>query len=265
MRSRFRVIVPVIATLVVALAFVSPGASASVPEKTKPTGDITVSAASSLTEAFTAIGKQFEKTYKGTHVTFNFDASSALVLQIQGGAPVDVFASADEANMDKLVTGGQVTTKPVDFAENKLEIAVKPGNPEKVRTLADLANVGIVSLCAPEVPCGKYADAALAASRCDDPAGQDHPRHEREGDPHSRLGGRRRRGDRLRHRRQGCRILRHRGPDPELAEPDRHLSDRTVGERGEPDDREGVREVRCVACRREDPQEVRLPPRVTRH
>ena len=164
MRSRFRVIVPVIAAFAMALAFVSPGASASVPAKTKPTGDITVSAAASLTEAFTAIGKQFERTYKGTHVTFNFDASSALVLQIQGGAPVDVFASADEANMDKLVTGGQVTAKPVDFAENKLETAVKPGNPEKVRTLADLANVGIVSLCAPEVPCGKYADAALAGA-----------------------------------------------------------------------------------------------------
>ena len=86
------------------------------------------------------------------------------MLQIQSGAPVDVFASADEANMDKLVTGGQVTAKPVDFAENKLEIAVKPGNPPKVRTLADLATVGIVSLCAPEVPCGKYADAALAAA-----------------------------------------------------------------------------------------------------
>jgi len=115
-----------------------------------------------LTEAFGAIGKQFEKRYTGTDVTFNFDASSALVLQIQGGAPVDVFASADEANMDKLVSGGQVAVKPVDIAQNKLEIAVKPGNPEKVGTLADLADVGVVALCAPEVPCGKYADAALA-------------------------------------------------------------------------------------------------------
>lgn len=164
MRSRFGVIGPLIAMLAVALAFVIPRASASLRTNTRPTGEITVSAASSLTEAFTTIGKQFEKKNKGTHVTFNFDASSALVLQIQGGAPVDVFASADEANMDKLVTSRQVTAKPADFAENKLEIAVKPGNPQKVRTLADLANVGIVSLCVPEVPCGKYADAALAAA-----------------------------------------------------------------------------------------------------
>lgn len=164
MRCRVRVVAPVAATLVVAVAFVGSGASASVPTETQPTGEITVSAASSLTEVFTAIGTQFQKKYRGTDVTFNFDASSALVLQVQEGAPVDVLASADAANMDKLVAGGEVTGKPVEFAENRLEIAVKPGNPQGVRTLADLANVGIVSLCAPEVPCGKYADAALVAA-----------------------------------------------------------------------------------------------------
>jgi molybdate transport system substrate-binding protein len=163
-RLKIRVVIPVVAALVAVAAFVGPSASASMPAKTKPTGAITVSAAASLTEAFTAIGKRFEKTYKGTDVIFNFDASSALVLQIQGGAPVDVFASADKASMDKLVSGKQVTAKPVNFARNQLEIAVKPGNPEKVKGLADLATVGVVSLCAPEVPCGKYADAALAAA-----------------------------------------------------------------------------------------------------
>jgi molybdate transport system substrate-binding protein len=153
----------IVSAVVVALAIgalVAP-ATASTPATTKPTGAITVSAAASLTEAFTEIGERFEKRFKGTDVTFNFDASSALALQIQGGAPVDVFASADEANMDKLVDGGQVTAKPVRFARNQLQIAVKPGNPEQVTGLADLA---IVALCAPEVPCGKYADAALAAA-----------------------------------------------------------------------------------------------------
>jgi molybdate transport system substrate-binding protein len=156
----------IVSPIVVALALgalVAP-AMASTPAKTKPTGAITVSAATSLTEAFTEIGERFEKTFKGTDVTFNFDASSALLLQIQGGAPVDVFASADEANMDKLVDGGQVTAEPVVFARNLLEIAVKPGNPEDVAGLADLADVGIVALCAAEVPCGKYAEAALAGA-----------------------------------------------------------------------------------------------------
>jgi molybdate transport system substrate-binding protein len=160
-RSRIRCLAPIAVALVAAALLASP-ASASAPAAAKPTGEITVSAAASLTEAFTQIGSRFEKKYRGTDITFNFDASSALVLQIRSGAPVDVFASADEANMTKLVDGGQVAAKPVDFAKNKLEIAIKPGNPTKITSLADLAEQGVVALCAPEVPCGKYADAALA-------------------------------------------------------------------------------------------------------
>jgi molybdate transport system substrate-binding protein len=153
----------VVAALSVGALVAPTGASAS-PSR-KPTGEIVVSAAASLTEAFTQIGKQFEKKFDGTDVTFNFDASSALVLQIRQGAPVDVFASADEANMDKLVDGGEVAATPVVFARNELEIATKPGNPEKIRTLADLADIpGVVALCAAEAPCGKFADAALAAA-----------------------------------------------------------------------------------------------------
>ena len=68
-----------------------------------------MSAAASLTEAFTTIGKNFQKKYKGTTVTFNFGSSGALELQIEQGAPADVFASADTANMDKLTTAGKVT------------------------------------------------------------------------------------------------------------------------------------------------------------
>src|SRR5439155_21850210 len=75
-------------------------------------GTITVSAAASLTEAFTKMGADFQKANPGTTVTFNFAGSSALVQQIQGGAPADVFASADGTNMQKLVSGGQVTAEP---------------------------------------------------------------------------------------------------------------------------------------------------------
>jgi molybdate transport system substrate-binding protein len=153
----------VVALVLSALDPTTAGAAASAPSK--PSGEITVSAAASLTEAFTQIGAQFERKYRDVDVSFNFDASSALVLQIQQGAPVDVFASADEANMDRLVDGGQVTAKPVVFARNELAIATKPGNPEKIVTLADLADVpGVVALCAAAVPCGKYADAALEAA-----------------------------------------------------------------------------------------------------
>jgi molybdate transport system substrate-binding protein len=130
----------------------------------KPSGSITVSAAASLTEAFTKMGADFQQANPGTTVSFNFAASSALVTQIQGGAPADVFASADGSNMQKLVSGGQVTAEPTVFAANALTIVVKPGNPKKIKSLADLASVGTISLCADTVPCGKYAQQALTTA-----------------------------------------------------------------------------------------------------
>ncbi len=158
-RMRWGAVVMVSVALV-AVATAGP-ATATKAKAAKLSGSITVSAAASLTEAFTKMGTDFQKVNKGTTVTFNFAASSTLATQIQGGAPADVFASADGTNMQKLVTGGQVTTDPTDFASNVLTIVVKPGNPKNVKSLADLANVGIVSLCAPAVPCGKYAAQAL--------------------------------------------------------------------------------------------------------
>jgi molybdate transport system substrate-binding protein len=144
--------------LTLGMALTATPASAA---KQKPSGSITVSAAASLTEAFTQLGKDFQKANQGTTVTFNFAASSALVTQIQGGAPSDVFASADGTNMQKLVTGGQVTAEPTVFASNLLTIAVKPGNPKKVKSIEDLPDLDTVSLCGETVPCGKYADQIL--------------------------------------------------------------------------------------------------------
>ena len=129
----------------------------------KPSGEVTVFAASSLTESFTAVAKQFEKKQPHVTVKFDFDSSANLAAQIQQGAPADVFASADEANIQKVVDSGHVTTKPVVFAKNRLEIAVEKGNPKKIKGLADLDKSGlVVVLCADAVPCGKYAAEAFA-------------------------------------------------------------------------------------------------------
>jgi molybdate transport system substrate-binding protein len=122
---------------------------------------LTVSAATSLTEAFTRIGARFERRNPGVTVAFNFSPSSTLATQIQAGAPADVFAAADPASMDRLVAGGQVTTTPVSFARNRMAIAVKPGNPGRITGVADLATAGTVSLCGPSVPCGAYAAGVL--------------------------------------------------------------------------------------------------------
>ena len=168
-----------VALVIAGLGLVS-SAGAAHAAKAKVTGTITVSAAASLTGAFQKLGADFQKRNPGTTVTFNFAGSSALVTQVQGGAPADVFASADGVNMQKLVTGGQVTTEPTVFATNLLTIVVKPGNPKHVKSLSDLATVGIVSLCALPVPCGTYADQILTQAGVTIPAGQHHARRRRQ-------------------------------------------------------------------------------------
>jgi molybdate transport system substrate-binding protein len=115
-----------------------------------------VFAAASLTGAFNAAKAPLESSNPGLSITYNFAGSNALVTQIQQGAPADVFASADQKNMDKLVTANLVDT-PVTFAKNKLEIAVAPGNPKNVTSLQDLAKSGItVVLGEPGLPAGDY-------------------------------------------------------------------------------------------------------------
>jgi molybdate transport system substrate-binding protein len=149
-----------LAALLVVVVFATASAGAS-RATAKPSGSITVSAAASLTEAFTAIGEKFQKQNPKATVTFNFGSSSNLVTQILGGAPADVYASADLTTMDELVAGGQVTDTPTPFARNEMQIAVKPGNPMKVTSVANLAKLGTVSLCGATVPCGVYAGRVL--------------------------------------------------------------------------------------------------------
>lgn len=119
---------------------------------------LTVFAASSLTDTFGEIGEDFEAENDGVTVEFGFGGSSDLVTQIQGGAPADVFASADEANMTKATDDDLVAADPEIFATNTLTIAVPTRNPERIDGLDDLANQDLdVVVCAPEVPCGAAA------------------------------------------------------------------------------------------------------------
>jgi molybdate transport system substrate-binding protein len=125
-------------------------------------GEITVFAAASLTAAYTELGKAFETTHPGSKVTFSFAASSTLTQQITQGAPADVLATADEANLQKVIDAGGASDPKV-FARNRLELAVGQGNPKKLTGLADLAKGGVLFvLCAPEVPCGRFGVQALA-------------------------------------------------------------------------------------------------------
>ncbi len=138
----------------------TPGGSASAQDS----GEVVVFAAASLTETFTALGKQFESSHPGVRVVFNFGPSSGLAAQINAGAPADVFASASPQNMDQVVRAGATPGATV-FARNVLQLAVPRGNPARITGIADLARTDVkVALCQQAVPCGAAAARVLASA-----------------------------------------------------------------------------------------------------
>jgi molybdate transport system substrate-binding protein len=142
------------------------GASAAAAET------VTVFAAASLTEAFRSMGRDFEAAHSGTTVEFNFASSSTLARQIVEGAPADVFASADEENMQRATAAGEIADTAQVFARNRLAIIVTRGNPKHVTGLADLGRPGMtIALAAPAVPVGRYAAEAFAKAGVPVPAG----------------------------------------------------------------------------------------------
>lgn len=124
---------------VAALMISSPSASAA--------NSITVFAASSLTDSYTQIGRQFEKAHQGVNVKFSFQASSTLAAQIKEGAPADIFVSAETFQ------GGK------DYLVNRVVLGV-PIN-SSIKKITDLNKKATWIQCAHEVPCGAAADAAL--------------------------------------------------------------------------------------------------------
>jgi molybdate transport system substrate-binding protein len=127
--------------------------------------EVTVFAASSLTDAFTELGDAFTATEPDVDVVFNFAASSELAAQLGDGAPADVFASADTTTMDQVVEAGGTASAPVVFATNRAEIIVEAGNPEGIASVADLTRPGLIVVsCAADVPCGRYAQRVLDAA-----------------------------------------------------------------------------------------------------
>lgn len=125
-------------------------------------GELLVSAAASLTDAFAEVALAFEAAHPGVDVILNLGGSSSLREQILAGAPADVFASANMSNMSKVVTAGEVVGEPQVFAKNLLQIAVPSGNPAGITGLGDFGRDELlIGLCAAEVPCGDFARTAL--------------------------------------------------------------------------------------------------------
>lgn len=131
--------------------------------------DLTVSAASSLTNAFKDIAQRYEAAHPGTKVQLNFGASGALLQQMAKGAPVDVFASADPETMDRAQKEGLVNAADrKDFARNKLVLIV-PADAKIMPTRLDeltQASITRVAIANPaSVPVGRYSQTALEAAK----------------------------------------------------------------------------------------------------
>jgi molybdate transport system substrate-binding protein len=120
-----------------------------------------VLAASSLTDAFNELGIAFQETNRHvTRVDLQFAGSQEMAGDVADGDHADVLATADAASMD--IAKDDVTARR-PFAYGTMTIAVAPGNPRRVRQLADLANPGLrVVLGGPIVPVGRYAQEVLA-------------------------------------------------------------------------------------------------------
>lgn len=140
----------------IALALLTSGASAA---------DLVVSAASSLTDAFTAVGHAYELKHPGAKVVLNFAASDVLMQQIANGAPADIFASADQTAMNKAAGQGMVKAGTrEDFATNQLVVVVPVDAKAHVVSLKDLQTsaVGKIAIGDPaSVPVGRYTKGAL--------------------------------------------------------------------------------------------------------
>ena len=144
----------------------SPAAPAPTPEPKA----LTVLAAASLTDAFTELGDDFSRQpgNAGVAMTFGFGASTQLRTQLEQGAPADVFAPADMAQMDLAVRAGLIQGTPQVFARNRLVVVVPRHNRAGVETLADLARPGLKLVTTPrEVPIGAYTRQALERMAAD--------------------------------------------------------------------------------------------------
>jgi molybdate transport system substrate-binding protein len=158
MKMRMRPVLIIAATALVLAACGSTSVSVTNPPSTPDAlnGSLTVFAASSLTKAFNTAEQGLELDNPGFTATYSFAGSQDLVTQLLNGAPADVIATANTDTMAQLVAKGLVET-PQPFCRNKLEIAVAPGNPLGIKTLADLNNPGVKLVIGdPSVPVGEY-------------------------------------------------------------------------------------------------------------
>lgn len=126
-------------------------------------GEVIVSAASSLTDAFSELADAFKAKHPDVAVELNFGSSSSLATQIVEGAPAGVFASANQTQMEVVAAAG-LARDPRVFAQNRIVLVVPSDNTD-IQAFADIAAPGVrLVLAGAEVPVGDYARQAIAAA-----------------------------------------------------------------------------------------------------
>lgn len=141
--------------LALASAIPAAGCNCSDTDRAAREDKLVVFAAASLRDAFTALAGGFEQAHPGVEVTFNFAGTQELRTQLEHGALVDVFASADQRHMDELLRQSRVVS-PVVFARNEPVVVVAKESGDTIRRFADLPNAARIVIGVPEVPIGRY-------------------------------------------------------------------------------------------------------------
>jgi molybdate transport system substrate-binding protein len=152
-----------------------PAAQATAAKPAAPvSGEIVVFAASSLTDVFQDMATAFQQANPDAKLTFNFGASSQLATQLSQGAKADVFASADQTQMDNARKADAIAGQDRVFARNRLVLIVPRNNPQHITAVQDLANPGVKFVTAqPSVPIGQYTAQMLDTASADPAYGAD--------------------------------------------------------------------------------------------
>ena len=129
------------------------------------TGDVVVFAASSLTDAFKELAEEFHRAHPNARVVFSFGGSSQLAIQLINGARADVFASADQDQMDVAERGHALGGPQSIFVQNRLMVIAPRDNPAQITSLQDLARPGVKVVGAQAaVPIGAYTSQLLKSA-----------------------------------------------------------------------------------------------------
>jgi molybdate transport system substrate-binding protein len=132
---------------------------------TQSTNEINIAAASSLSDAFNELGKQFT-LQTGARVVFSYGATADLAKQIENGAPYDVFAAADVETIERLKSSSLITENSNSvFARGKLVLWIPPSSKIKIARVEELTNQHVERIAIANPNAAPYGRAAVEALR----------------------------------------------------------------------------------------------------